>query len=181
MYYLYDKSSPNKLRKIQEISLVGCNSGIIPKILIKRLKDLKLTLPGWNLDFSSEEEYENKTIIIDYKPKKINEEASICELLDVYGYNYDNWTPIMLRLKEFNFVIPNKDIIDYRDCNNSTIIYTFLYLNGFIKDNELCGTWSFPSPSPTNSLMLYRDAFNYFIGKILEKDKNYFSVLNNKL
>lgn len=162
MFYLFKKDSENILHKIKEINFTGCNNGIICKILKRLLLDGKINLPEWevNLEEEMKKEYNGDYhFIVKYKLK----ETGYTEITKVYGYNYKNWTPVLLQLKEYNNVT-DEDKFKYPSITEIENVFTINYLQGFIDDKRnLLGTWNFPNPTPTNSTMLYKDCINYFI------------------
>jgi hypothetical protein len=162
---------------MEQVSLFGCNNGFIPWLLQLQ------TPPGqnepylWHLDvqkaLTHTEEYQGSTLVIDLKPKQHKTNVSLYEMLDVWGYSSNGWTPILLHLGGL-FVDANPTSVNRNDftISNNEIegpIYEVLYLDGSIKDGNLDGTWNAPPASPTNAALLWPDALNYFVKCIRER------------
>ena len=50
-------------------------------------------------------------------------------------------------------------------------IFSMMYLRGTVNEGKLKGRWTPPGPSPTNSVLLWLEAFTYFweqAGKFIE-------------
>jgi hypothetical protein len=173
MYAIYEKvpnAGKTTFKFGQEINLLGRNNGWIPWLL-------SLQTPGnqdepypWHVSLESalrqtQNEFpEAGAIVIDIKPRSRNE-LLFCELLDVWGYSADDWTPLLLRLKAH---WPEPDPsgshhIDFVADDNAQEVHEFMYAVGTVKGGKLDGTWNPPGPSPTNAVLLWPDALAYFI------------------
>ena len=175
MYSLYAKIEKPKSFKFsirENISLFGCNNGYIPWLLKLSLTEKDNEPFKWNIkiqDALKKSDYHNQTIIINLKPNSSDPNISLFELQEVWGYSSSNWTPVMFYLKgifvdeepkeiDLNNFERNKDDID-------DFIFSFAYINGTIKNGSLEGKWTAPRPSSTNSVLLWPDAFSYFISE----------------
>ena len=148
--------------------LYGCNAGVVAQALEDQITDGQQEPWLWHINVP-EVLGHGDIFVIDLKPnqRRGNNEFSFYELLDVWGYSDGGWTPALLRLR--GLLIDHKD--DDLDCNNFTIdpeevdepIFTFAYFAGSIENRQLSGTWLPPGPSPTNSVLLWPDALDYFI------------------
>jgi hypothetical protein len=155
----------------EEVCLFGCNKGLIPRLLKMQIA-LGQTEPyKWHIAVPSELDKTNRcrgsTLVIDLKPKQREKNVALYELLDVWGYSADEWTPIMLRLSGLfvdvdpagidrgNFLIADEKRFDS--------IYEYLYLDGTVSNGTLVGKWTAPPASPTNGALLFPDATKYFI------------------
>ena len=145
--------------------LGGYKNGIIAKELSKVLQSTDSGYMGWTLPIAEKYNKEGLSYIIDIKPK--TEEIFLCELDRVFGYSFDGWSPIMLRLKKLhNDEEPesfDKNLFDYP--SETEIIYTMLYLYGSIKDGKISGTWRMPFGSVT-ALLFWPQAMTYFTKQI---------------
>src|SRR6266480_2512314 len=116
----------------ERISLFGCNEGWIPWLLQKMMPqgqgepyawhlciDQALALPAVRKEYPKVE-----TIIVDIKPTA-KDQLFVCELLDVYGYCADEWTPMLWRMKVLDISgQPKADHLqDFNAPNNGDIIY----------------------------------------------------------
>jgi len=179
MYSIYNlQTKPKQLRFnfSNEISLAGCNNGIIPRLLEGMIKKESKPPVGWIIPISDIYCRNNQAVIIDIKPKnKKNNETFLCELDLVFGFSYSEWTPVMYRLKHLLFSVKNTE----PDKNNfiapetSEILYTMSYLSGSFKDGQLTGTWNPPGPSATNSLLLWPEAITFFYQQIAKFDPDF--------
>jgi hypothetical protein len=136
----------------------------------------------WHLDVLSElgahPEFRDSTLVIDLRPKQKRTGLFLYELMDVWGYSAHDWTPIMLRLHgllvgDDPSSVNEKDFVR-KDSEIVRPIYEFLYLNGWVAHGELMGPWTSPPVSSTNAALLYRDALNYFLGRILKATPDVF-------
>ena len=173
MYALYDKTRSDSSIQIQyqfneKISLFGCKSGYIPWLLSEQLATASSEPYKWHVNIESslkDVKQDDQTLIIDLKPKK-KENLSLYEVQDVWGYSASGWTPILLHLRGL-FVDEDPDCFDRNNFvrNPREIgipIFSMMYLAGTVKDGKLNGKWTTPGPSPTNSVLLWPDAFKYF-------------------
>lgn len=179
MYYLYNKILENnrrRLTRIREISLFGCNSGIIPSILRLGKYDEANKQHDWHIEVEKSLEgigMPNCTIVIDLKSKQRDTNVSLYELVDVWGYSYEDWSPILLLLYGLevdarpNDVNPVDFIVDPKGYD--VPIYEFLYLNGGIAGGKLAGKWIPPPSSPTNAALLWPETLGYFIKCIRQR------------
>lgn len=180
MYLLYEKTERNDFTDYvfkEEVHLYGCNIGFIPTQLQKQLTRLGQKTSGpyeWHLnvpDSLQEEGQENMTLMIDLKPKKLDN-VSLYELMDVYGYSYPGWTPIMLCLRGIlidespakydkkSFSVPNAKIDKF--------IFSMMYLNGGLKEGHIDGKWITPGLGTTNGVLLWPETLEYFSKKAKE-------------
>ncbi len=116
-------------------------------------------------------EYPNAdAILIDIKPdSKI--ERLFCEILDVWGFSENGWTPFLMRMKVLRprgnhalehmrrFAVPNRDHEE---------VYEFLHASGTVRNGKIIGSWGAPRPSPTNAVLLWPGPLNYFARCIAE-------------
>jgi len=178
MYYLYEKIEEPKAFKFtrrEEISLFGCNNGYIPWLLKLSLNKKDNEPFKWNIkipDALEKADYQSQTIIINLKPNN-SKKISLYELQEVWGYSSSNWTPVMFYLKGIFVDEEPKQIKLEKFKRNKNkfvdLIFSFAYINGTIKKGNLEGKWTAPRPSATNSVLLWREAFNYFISEYNRK------------
>jgi hypothetical protein len=172
MYAIYDKRPEGSgFRYVYKgrASLFGRISGYIPKML-KTILDAGTSYPyRWHINIENSIAKLGKqesTLIINLKPKTKRPNLSLYEVVDVWGYSGDFWTPIMFYLKglfidekpekynEHNFVRYTDEIHDP--------IFSMTYLSGTVQGGDTIGKWTTPGPSPTNSVLLWPDTFKYF-------------------
>jgi len=175
MYSLYEKIENPKSFKFlirENISLFGCKNGYIPWLLKKSLAEQDNEPFKWNIkiqDALEKSDYHNQTIIINLKPNNSESKISLFELQEVWGYSSFNWTPVMFYLKGiFVDEEPKEIVLNKFQRNKADIddrIFSFAYINGTVKNGSLEGKWTAPRPSSTNSVLLWPDAFNYFISE----------------
>ncbi len=167
----------------EEVSLFGCNEGFIPWLLRQKLTGKEAEPCKWHLDvracLAESRDYANCSLLIDLKPKQNKTNLSLYEVLDVWGYSSNGWTPILLRLSGL-FVDDNPSSADRNDfvLKESEIdgpIYEFLYLDGTIVKGQLSGKWTSPPVSPTNAALLWPDSLRYFLQCIRSKTPEVFS------
>lgn len=156
----------------EEASLGGCNNGIIANELKKIITPLDSAPFGWTLPIANYWNREDYSFIVDIKPKNKNE-VFLCELDRVFGYCYNEWTPVMLRLKSLNIENPNKkDFIYPDDPDETEILYTMYYLYGSVSNGNLTGTWNPPFGSIT-ALLFWPHAMTFFFRQVEKYDPGF--------
>ena len=172
MYAIYRKSWVNSISRYQfvdEVSLFGCKHGYIPTLLRASLPASQNEPYEWHLDIASalaDAGKKEHTLIINLKPKTVTPNLSLYEIADVWGRSASGWTPIMMRLRGL-FVDEDPKT---HDANNferkpdeiDDPIFSMLYLSGSVENGKIVGRWTAPAASPTNSVLLWPDTFNYF-------------------
>jgi len=157
---------------VEKVCLFGCNDGFIPWLLSLKVPPSQGEPYKWHIGVpseldKSEAKYRGSTLVIDLKPKQNKQNLSLYEMLDVWGYSDQGWTPIMLRLSGL-FVDVDPRGIDRHDFlvkNNRRHepVYDFLYLAGTVAHGKLIKNWSPPPASPTNAALLFPDTLRYFV------------------
>lgn len=178
MYSWYKRTNENgELHLIweEQMSLAGCNNGIIANELKEIITATDNQPIGWTIPIAEKWNKQDYSVIIDIKPN--TEEIFLCELDRVFGYSFKSWSPIMLRLKllyndttkedldKSNFVYPD----------DTEIIYTMLYLYGSIRDGQLVGTWNPPFGTIT-ALLFWPEAMTFFFEQVKKLDPNFLNA-----
>lgn len=160
-----------KFRAGKKISLFGCDNGWIPWLVQEMIPPRQNEPYVWHLHMDDglalptvRKEFPNASaIIVDIKPAARNE-FFVCELLDVYGYSSDEWTPLLWRMRVLEHGEPKADhLADFDAPNDGEIIYEFLYAMGSVSNGRIDGTWNPPKPSPTNGVLLWPAPLKYFM------------------
>lgn len=111
---------------------------------------------------------EQHSIIIDLKPRQKGY-VSLYRLRDVWGYSYEEWTPLALRLEclfvdvvhddppTFKREFPEPDV-------EGALIGEFLYVQGGTHG----GSWNWGMVGRVNGALLWPDAFAYLSGNLGE-------------
>ena len=183
MYARYEKSIDGKetiYKFIDEEHLFGCNIGIIPKML-KRIMDKGQSEPWcWHIPIELGllgQGYNKQTLIVDIKPNS-NDDLTICEIIDIWGYSSYNWSPIMMRMRvlfsEADPLSHNKKYFLRSESNDGSINYSFSYAYGSVQDGNLKGKWTPPIRTSMNSLLLWPDCMKYFLSCMKEKSPDLF-------
>lgn len=164
-FFLYSlDSEQEKYRQIREISLSGRQSPF-PNICTE-LGDRWHCTDTDILSHLGDVEPAEHRILIDLKPSdKTN--VSLYRLRDVWGYSYESWTPLALRLESLlvddprdNPTIFKQEFVGPKESGD--FIYEFLYLNGGTKG----GKWTWGMVGRVNGALLWPDALRYFINRI---------------
>jgi hypothetical protein len=166
----------------EQASLFGCKNGFIPWLLGLKLKAGQEEPCAWHIDVVSElggnPEYPKSTLVIDLKPKQSKTNLSLYEVLDVWGYSQNGWSPLLLRLNglyvDADPLVVNRSSFVRRDDEVQGPIYEFLYVAGSVTDGKPTGLWVPPPASPTNAALLWPDALNYFFECIRETTPSVF-------
>ncbi len=175
MYAWYKRSVVDEVITLEfeeQWSLGGCNSGIIAQELKELLKPLDTAPIGWTFPISEKWNKKDYSFIIDIKPN--NNEVFLCELDKVYGYSYEGWSPIMLRLKLLYNDTTTEEVDKKKFIfpKNPTVIYTMLYLYGSVRDGKLIGTWNMPYGSIT-ALLFWPEAMTFFFEQVRLSDPDF--------
>jgi len=181
MYLRYDKNRmiSGSIRYCfrEQVSLFGCNVGFIPRLLRLGIPPTQNEPYTWHLNIEealeSTAEYRGSALVIDLKPKQQKNNLSLYELLDVWGYSLNGWTPILLHVSGL-FVDADPNSFDRNDFSSSesvvgTPIYEVLYLDGSVENGKLIGRWNAPPASPTNAALLWPETLKYFVQSIRER------------
>jgi len=175
MYALYRKTGTSQGVSYEfdrTVSLFGCNSGLIPKML-RAIATPDKGEPSWYWHLTPEEHLtglglpENGTLIINLKPNNAEKNLSLYEIGEVWGHSGSGWTPIMLRLRGL-FIDEDPKKFDDKSFSRKEEdiddpIFSILYLNGSVAEGTLTGKWTAPRASPTNSALLWPNTFKYFV------------------
>jgi hypothetical protein len=182
MYGRYKKSRLDgkcRYEFLEKVSLFGCNEGFIPWLLAGQMPASQDEPYAWHLEVESalaNAGHQGSTLIIDLKPKQSDKNLSLYEVVDVWGYSADGWTPVLLHLSglfvdEDPTKVNRNDFTIDNDARKGPI-YEFLYLDGTISEGKLIGRWSPPPVSPTNAVLLWPDALKYFVACIQQRTPN---------
>jgi len=174
MYAWYKHTKENGqlcLTFAEETSLAGCKNGVIANELKKIINQTDNAPFGWALPIADKWNKEGYSLIIDIKPS--SEEIFLCELDRVFGYCYNEWTPVMLRLKSLDIEGADKKNFIYPD--ETQIIYTMYYLYGSVNNGQLVGTWNPPRGGIT-ALLFWPEAMTFFIDQVKKYDPNFLSA-----
>lgn len=172
MYALYNKIQNNDSTRyhfLKQVSLFGCKRGYVPWLLSKQFSTDSTEPLSWHVNIENslrDVGQDAQTLVIDLKPKNKEENLSLYELSNVWGYSASGWTPIMLHLRGL-FIDDNPECYNTKDFIRSPLeiddpIFSMMYLRGTVDGGQLVGRWTPPGPSPTNSVLLWPDAYKYF-------------------
>lgn len=172
MYAIYEKISKEhafRYRFKKKVSLFGCNSGYIPFMLKQILRQASTEPFPWHVNIESALEsigQSNQVLIINLKPNSSKPNLSLYELIDVWGYSSSGWTPVMFYMIGL-FVDENPNLVDDKNFTRlmsevEDPIFSMTYLSGTVINGRIQGRWTPPGPSPTNSVLLWPDTFQYF-------------------
>jgi hypothetical protein len=105
-------------------------------------------------------------ILINLKPN-VAKNVSLYRLVDVWGFSYERWTPLALRLEVLFADLPHEDPEKFmnsfeiknrkRDC-----VGEFLYVQGGTDR----GTWNWGRVGNVNGTLLWRPAFHYLCSEL---------------
>lgn len=181
MYYWYKRTNETgnvRLTYEEEMSLAGCNNGIIAEELKEILSPSDNPPIGWTIPIAEKWNRKDYSVIIDIKPK--SDDIFLCELDKVFGFSYKEWSPVMLRLKLLYDA--NKGELDKKNFiypDDPDIIYTMLYLYGSIQNGKIYGTWNPPFGTIT-ALLFWPEAMTFFYEQVKKHD-SYFLTSDIKL
>ncbi|MBS1683189.1 MAG: hypothetical protein JSS76_00430 [Bacteroidetes bacterium] len=173
MYSWYKRINENgQVRLVfeEQTSMAGCNNGVIADELRKVITASDNPPLGWTLPIADKWNKEDYSFIIDIKPK--SDEIFLCELDRVFGYTFEGWTPIMLRLKLLFSDTYKMDKMNFECPEEPEVIYTMFYLYGSFKDGKLTGTWNPPFGTIT-ALLFWPEAMTFFYEQVRRFDPHF--------
>jgi hypothetical protein len=175
MYYRYKKTvaQPVMYAERRPEHLFGCRRGLIPALLSQQLADAGIIGAEpcpWHIDLAATMGRTGEAIIVDMRPGQ--GPLLYGELLDVWGYSNDGWSPILLRfqilLLDADRTTVSVDPIQEHRPLKSESVYSFMYLRGSVAHGSLTGKWTPAGPSSTNAVLLWPRALGYFCSAIAE-------------
>jgi len=176
MYAWYKRTNENghiRLLFERQTSIAGCNNGIIASELKEIISPVDNAPFGWTIPIADKWNKEDLSFIVDIKPNA--KEIFLCELDRVFGYCYDGWSPIMLRLKTLlNDEDQGLDKKSFFYTDKTEIIYTMYYLYGSVKNGQLVGTWNPPWGTIT-ALLFWPEAMTFFFEQVKISDNHFLS------
>lgn len=106
---------------------------------------------------------DGQRIVIDLKPR-VTGNVSLYRLLDVWGFSYEAWTPIALRLQCLFVDHSAKDAPLFKksfvdQAIEHELVGEFLYLQGGVTD----GNWNWGLVGRVNGALLWKQAFDYLV------------------
>lgn len=174
MFYLYQANETpggRVFKRIEQVSLAGSKRGIIVKFLRLTFPDSGDELRGWHLNVTAAIgtlQLPGNTLVIDVKPS--SQKAHLQEILNIWGWSEEEWTPILLELRALKEDRPGsevrKDEFVVEQYEQKPLVYTFLHLDGSRLGPETKQKWTFPRPSSTNSALLWPHVLDYFMGNV---------------
>jgi hypothetical protein len=179
MYYLYRRTKIGKnstrYHKEKKVSLLGCNKGFITRVLLAPKIPPGQNEPySWHIDVPTEldaqSEYRSTSLVIDLSPDRPT--TNLYEVMDVWGWSNDGWTPVMLRLNGLFVDDPDPKIKEQSEFvrDGADIhgpIYEFVYVRGTVKDGKLDDLWV--PPGPLQAVVLGPEPLNYFFQSICQQ------------
>jgi hypothetical protein len=180
--YRISAGSPPTLSRVRQIALAGTR-GPFCRHVQSLLHAQSQTLPTWQL---SEQEILDllpglqpaaaHALVVDLKPSD-RAKVSLFRVLRVWGWSYESWTPIALRLRELYGDEPQADPSSFKrsfplpGTPKKELVHEFLYLRGGTvpktgKDRGRDWTWG-PVGS-VNAALLWPPPFQYFVKQIKE-------------
>ena len=164
-FFLYSLDSKRgEYRQVREVSLSGSAS---PFRTIATEAGQEWHAPDERiLTLLGVERPAEHRILIDLKPADKNN-VSLYRLRDAWGYSYDGWTPLALRLESLFVDQPQDKPSTFKQAfcgplGTEDFIYEFLYLNGGTKS----GRWTWGLVGRVNGTLLWPDALQYFLKAI---------------
>lgn len=167
----------------KKICLFGRENGWIPWLLQMSIPETQDQPYRWHLnlqealglkeatEYYAKERYSGdvNAIVINLKP--LSKELSLFELVHVWGYSADGWTPMLWHLR---YLTPTgktnctpSHFDDFTISGAGDDVYEFLYAMGTVKNGKLFDSWAAPAPSSTNGTLLWSpEPLNYFMNCI---------------
>jgi hypothetical protein len=171
MYYVYEKLQSGRgihYKYREKTQLAGSKMGKIPHLLEIHLDGTGSEPLSWHINIRetiNRSRWPNCTLIIDLKPNDARGKLLLYEIVEAWGRSQAGWTPVMLHLREVKSEDrrqQNPPSFFRKPKKREVPIFTFVYMNGTVKNGELVGRWTFPARSSTNSVLLWPQTFEYF-------------------
>lgn len=151
---------------LKDLSLAGTSNGLIypfVRAYAPRAETFPWHATANDLLAESGIHPKQRAIVIDSRPL-LEGNLSLYHLTDVYGYSYQDWTPIALRLEPL--------VIDHTAADpprfkrrflhkggRRAAVHQFLYLQGGLT----MGTWKWGPVGSVNGVLLWPDALDFFL------------------
>jgi len=109
-------------------------------------------------------------IVIDLKPNNSKKAVSLFQIENIFGYSYEDWTPLCLELRTVHDMIdvPNlekqKLHIEVKKSDFQKRIYEFLYIRKGLKS----GTLNWGMTGSVNAPLLWPEVLKYFLNECIE-------------
>lgn len=163
-YDTVDVSSGRQFNFQQQISLAGTRG---PLATCARTANPANQIPfGWH---ASEDKLVGhfggipgqQAIVIDLKPR-VTGNVSLFQLLDVWGYSSEHWTPLAVRLRALFVDLQEPNPLAFKNSfidpgTNHSLVGEFLYMHGGV----LGGKWTWGMVGRVNGALLWKDAFTF--------------------
>jgi len=171
-FMLYDVSQEEGYREYTYVRRVKVGGSRGPLAVIQRKRNTSRQSPfSWHAaaaDIVAEIPGANQTqeIIIDLKPN-VSKNVSLFRLLDVWGFSYNEWTPLALMLETIFAARKEEDVegfkrrFDDRQADRSRV-GEFLYLRGGVSG----GNWNWGRAGMVNGALLWKNAFTYLASSL---------------
>ncbi|MDA8015054.1 MAG: hypothetical protein MPK09_05505 [Gammaproteobacteria bacterium] len=189
-YMRYNKTATDtgfRYQYVSPCSFFGKHSGDIPNMLRLKMPKGQGEPYDWHVNVPDglkkiAKPGEGNAFLIDLMPNQ-KKWVSRLELLDVWGYSNDGWTPLALRLESLLYEARGgpsnpKDFV-LRKKDREPLIHTFIYARGGIENGEFTGTWN-SSSRTINSAILHKPALRHFVKSIAESKPNLLGGLFGK-
>ena len=180
MYAWYKRETRDgKLHLVfdEQTSLGGCNNGVIAHELKEIIQPSDSPPLGWIIPLAEKWNPEGYSFIIDIKPS--TGEVFLCEVDKIFGFSFEGWTPVMLRLKRLYSDLGkddlDKDDFPYPEEQEIETLYTMLYYYGSFKDGQIVGTWNPPHGTIT-ALLFWAEAMTFFFEQVKTLDPEFLTA-----
>lgn len=173
-YLLYQKiagQDADEYVQLRSSALAGNRMGLIARHLQGIVAPDTAEPWRWHLPMAAtlkQLEPDVDAFVIDLKPDD-RTVVSMYEVRNIWGFTDSGWTPILLNLETL-LVDDDARVFDKRRFEVARAgrerVATFLYLQGGVRGGQLTGTWNFPRPSSTNSVLLWPEPLAYFLEQL---------------
>ena len=161
-------------RQIHEIALAG-KKGPFAKHVLGRMDGGGSRPLEWHLSEAAllqqldANDVDGNALLIDLKPN-VHGNVSLYRLCDVWGFSYETWTPLALRLRPLfidrDAADPPRFKAKFSNPPQHPSVHEFLYLQGGTNK----GTWTWGRVGSVNGALLWPDALRYFLRSMVLAD-----------
>ncbi|MFW6164245.1 MAG: hypothetical protein ACODAJ_15865 [Planctomycetota bacterium] len=159
--------------ELEEVSLAGRTNGLVypfVKAYAPRAKAFPWGATVGDLLREAGTDPGQRAVVAALRPTTEGN-LSLYELTDVFGYSYQQWTPLCLRMEALvvDQTVPDPERFKRRFRRRGgrrPVVHQFLYLQGGLAG----GTWKWGPVGSVNGVLLWPDALSFFLERLSEDD-----------
>ncbi len=158
--------------QLKDVSLAGMTNGLIYPFVKAYARGAKAFPWGatiGDLLAASGIPAEGRALVADLRPT-VEGNLSLYEVTDLFGYSYEDWTPLCLRMEPLvvdqTVPDPARFKLRFRRKGRRRRVHQFLYVQGGLTG----GTWKWGPVGSVNGVLLWPDALAFFLEMLAGSD-----------